>query len=201
MTNTVSDIAFEGGRDIVLARTPSELERSMLPLVEVVYEPWRSDFDEEFARWGQQAVANEFLVALAREDAVGVGTRALLLGQYDPHESMVEQTVDALSSFRRGLHAGGMGRGTAKALIGRAIANEAEARYAQTGLGPHAAGRYELIGNTLKVFDWRDKLSVASARLHHRREHGISVKVVDRLMEAAEHLPDPTPAIRPRNTV
>ncbi len=180
MTQAIAEIAYYGGRGIAEARTPSQLDHALTALLDLPR--LRQDAEMLGSHW--QAASEQdptFILSLARETSVSIGASALVLARYNPRQSIVDQTVESLGQFRNGLIQGGLGSRTSRALLGRALEEMTVERYNADGNAPLAAGRLELIGRSIKVFGWRERLEIGTAKAAHFQRHGMSASALDRL--------------------
>jgi hypothetical protein len=193
----VAEIAHQSGWDIATARTAERLDDVTQPLVSLLTQEERDAPDSVARRWGRTFDDPEFMIGLAREGAVYLGTRVLLLTDYDRSASddHVHPCVGPLQAFMAGLRRGGMGKATPRALIGRTIADEAVARINRSVGKAYENGLGLLkIGGELDVFGWRDSLFVHAALASHRRNHRISPRLVRWALSGMGNSENPSPA-------
>lgn len=193
----VAEIAHYSGWGIATARNAERLEDVTQPLVDLLPPDVRDAPDSAARRWARTFEDPEFMIGLAREGAVYLGTSVLLLTDYDESnpDDHVHPSVGPLRAFMAGLKRGGMGKATPRALIGRTIANEAITRINRsTGKAyDNGLGLLE-IGEELDVFGWRDSLFVHAALASHRRKHRISPRVVRWALSSIGNSGSPSPA-------
>lgn len=191
MSEIINHIALDAGRAIPGARSDSQLDMAVTPLLSCV-DPNIEGFTDTVDRW-QKAFPvdgdrHKFSLGEAREAAIPVGVAALLWVDFpDTGQPHLDQLTEAVESFKTGLINGGMGKGVTKALIAREVFTRAEASLDQSSYAAYNnANALEELAYRIGVDNWRDRLFFAMARSSHSRRYCIKPSVARQILASSK---------------